>query len=159
MARGEVTTISRGRSRLWPSGLQYNTRHTRIAWPSISQGTGIVAAGFSAICARQLTQIRKESSQLLHALIMWFAGRDQHMQLHHRECCSMSRKAKSSFSAWFLLPDHLIRSLTPPCSRTTWATKRLSTANMSTRAAPASSRQRALATTTWQSLPLTTCRQ
>ena len=27
-----------------------------------------------AICARQLTQIRKESSQLLGALIMWFAG-------------------------------------------------------------------------------------
>ena len=95
-------------------------------------------------------------------LIMWFAGRDQHMQLHHRGCCSRSRKAKSSFSAWFLLPDHLIRSLTPPCSRTTWATKRLSTANMCTmsiRAAPASSRHHALATTTWQSLPLTTCRQ
>ena len=31
---------------------------------------------------------------------MWFAGRDQHMQVRHRECCSMSRKAKSSFSAW-----------------------------------------------------------
>ena len=85
------------------------------------------------------TEIRKESSQLLGAMIMWFAGRDQHVQVHRRECCSMSRKAKSSFSAWFLLPDHLIRSLTPPCSRTTWATKRLSTANMSTRAAPASS--------------------
>jgi len=25
--------------------------------------------------------------------------------VHHRECCSMSRKAKSSFSAWLLLLD------------------------------------------------------
>ena len=58
-----------------------------------------------AICWRQLTQIREESSQLLGTLIMWFAGRDQHMQVHHRESCSMSRKAKSSFSAWLLLPD------------------------------------------------------
>ena len=51
------------------------------------------------------TEIRKESSQLLGAMIMWFAGRDQHVQVHRRECCSMSRKAKSSFSAWLLLPD------------------------------------------------------
>jgi hypothetical protein len=64
-----VTTIFRGRSRLWPSGLQYDARHTRIAWPSISLGTGIVAGGYSAICARQLTQLRKEISQLLGALI------------------------------------------------------------------------------------------
>jgi hypothetical protein len=68
-----VITISRGRSRLWPSGLQYYTRCTRIAWPSISLGTGIVPGGFSAICARQLTQICKESSQLLGALITGYA--------------------------------------------------------------------------------------
>jgi len=44
-----------------------------------------------------------EGTKMLGALIMWFAGRDQHMQVHHRECCSMSRKAKSSFSGWLLL--------------------------------------------------------
>ena len=75
-----ITTISRGRSRPWPSGLQYNARHTQIAWPCISLGTGIVAGRCSAICTRHLTQIHKESSQLLGALIMWFAGRDQHKQ-------------------------------------------------------------------------------
>jgi hypothetical protein len=31
-----------------------------------------------------------EGTKMLGALIMWFAGRDQHMQVHHRECCSMS---------------------------------------------------------------------
>jgi hypothetical protein len=42
--------------------------------------------------------MRKENSQMPGALIMRFAGRDQHMQV--RECCSMCREAKSSFSAW-----------------------------------------------------------
>ena len=31
-----------------------------------------------------------EGTKMLGALIMWFAGRDQQMQVHHRECCSMS---------------------------------------------------------------------
>ena len=31
-----------------------------------------------------------EGTKMLGALIMWFAGRDQHMQVHYRECCSMS---------------------------------------------------------------------
>jgi hypothetical protein len=31
--RCSVTTISRGRNRLWPSGLQYNARRMQIAWP------------------------------------------------------------------------------------------------------------------------------
>jgi hypothetical protein len=38
-----TTTISRGRSRLWPSGLQYNARHMQIAWPCISLCTDILA--------------------------------------------------------------------------------------------------------------------
>jgi hypothetical protein len=44
--------------------------------------------------------MRKENTQMPGALIMFFAGRDQHMQVHHRECCSMTRETKSSFSAW-----------------------------------------------------------
>ena len=82
--RCSVTTISRGRNRLWPSGLQYNARRMQIAWSSSSLCTGILAGRCSAICRRQHLQIRKERSQLIGALIMWFAGRDQHMQLHHR---------------------------------------------------------------------------
>ena len=49
-------SISRGRSRLWPSGLQYNARHMQIAWPSISLCTAILARRCSVICRRQLTQ-------------------------------------------------------------------------------------------------------
>jgi len=82
--RCSVTTISRGRNRLWPSGLQYNARRMQIARTSSSLCTGILAGRCSAICMRQHLQIRKERSQLIGALIMWFAGRDQHMQLHHR---------------------------------------------------------------------------
>ncbi len=95
-----VTTISRRRKRLWPSGLQYNARHMQIAWPSMSLCTGILAGRCSSICRRQRTKMRKENTQMPGSLIMCFAGRDQHMQVHHRECFSMSREAKSSFSAW-----------------------------------------------------------
>jgi hypothetical protein len=55
----------------------------------------------------QLAQICQESSQLLGAMIMWSAGRDQHRKVCHRECCSMSSTAKSSFSSWSLVPDQL----------------------------------------------------
>jgi hypothetical protein len=52
---------------------------------------------------------------LIGALIMWFAGRDQHMQLHHRECCSVSRKAKSPAArTWTLALPRLSRLLLLP---------------------------------------------
>ena len=107
--RCSVTTISRGRNRLWPRGLQYNARRKQIAWTSSSLCTGILAGRCSAICRRQpgLTNTKRKITidvPLIGALIMWFAGRDQHMQLHHRECCSVSRKAKSSAArTWTLV--------------------------------------------------------
>jgi len=62
-------------------------------------------AACASICATRT--IKPESSQLLGAMIMWSAGRDQHMKVRHRECCSMSSTAKSSFSSWLLPPDQL----------------------------------------------------
>ncbi len=55
-----VTTISRGRNRLWPSGLQYNARRMQIAWTSSSLCTGILAGRCSAICRRQLTNTKRK---------------------------------------------------------------------------------------------------
>jgi hypothetical protein len=41
---------------------------------------------------------------------MWSAGRNQHMQVRHGECCSMSRRAKSSFSPWLRPASYLRRA-------------------------------------------------
>jgi hypothetical protein len=94
-----VTTISRGRSRLWPIGLQYNARHTQIALPSISQGTGIVAGRCSAICGRQFTQNRKEKLS-----IAWCPD---HVVCRTRSehAGAPSGKAKTLFSTWLVFPE------------------------------------------------------
>ena len=58
--RCSVTTISRERNRLWPSGLQYNARRKQFAWTSSSLCTGILAGRCSAICRRQLTNTKRK---------------------------------------------------------------------------------------------------
>ena len=58
--RCSVTTISRGRNRLWPSGLQYNARRMQIARTSSSLCTGILAGRCSAICRRQHYKYEKK---------------------------------------------------------------------------------------------------
>ena len=45
----------------------------------------------------QLAKLRQESSQLLGAMIMWSAGRDQHMKVRHRECCSIAARPRVHF--------------------------------------------------------------
>ena len=76
--RCSVTTISGGRNRLWPSGLQYNARRMQIAWTSSSLCTGILAGRCSAISRRQHLQTRKERSQLIGALNVVCRTRSAH---------------------------------------------------------------------------------
>ena len=84
--RGIDTTISRGSSRLWPSGLQDNSRHTRIAWPSISLAT---AGRSSAICARECRQ--SENLATLEAKESLFEGERHAHSSCHMECFHAGR--------------------------------------------------------------------
>jgi len=61
---------------------QHLTAHWHSCWTLLPS-----AGGNSPKYAKSMLF---EGTKMLGALIMWFAGRDQHMQVHYRECCSMS---------------------------------------------------------------------
>ena len=63
-----------------------------------------------------------EGTKMLGALIMWFAGRDQHMQVHHRECCHKFNEQRSQEFIFCLAENHFHDESSLDCQWTLPAT-------------------------------------
>jgi hypothetical protein len=76
----------------------------------------------------------KENSQMPGALIMCFAGRDQHMQVHHRECCHKFNEQRSQEFIFCLFWQRTIFTMRPPydCQLTLPVTVTLESAHRTT---------------------------
>ena len=55
-----------------------------LCLPTLSHFSSSSAAGVGSVAHNLRRGLGV--TKMLGALIMWFAGRDQHMQVHHREC-------------------------------------------------------------------------